>query len=147
VSTSSEHTPTTRERFLWRAAAAEREGSVSGLVDSMVSRWFTPGFIQQHPEEVEKTRKTVAANDPVGFAGACRANAERNWTDHLTRIHCSVLYVGGELDPADARRNAETFRKQLRDVEVHLMPGVSHLLPVEAADEFNRILMGFLGKV
>jgi pimeloyl-ACP methyl ester carboxylesterase len=147
VSTSSEHTPPTRERFLWRAEEAERSGSVAELVDSMVERWFTPEFMRQHPEEVERTRATVAANDPRGFAGACRANAERNWTDQLPRITCPVLYVGGEEDPAEVRENARRYGDLLPDAEVHVLPGVSHLLPVEAPDRFNAILVAFLERV
>ena len=30
---------------------------------------------------------------------------------------------------------------------MHIIPGVSHLLPLEAPDRFNRILLEFLDRV
>lgn len=146
ISTSSEFPPETRERFFRRADIAEREG-MAPLVDGMVARWFSPAFLRQRPDEVEFTKRTVAANDPLAHAAASRANGVRDWTAQLHRITCPVLYVGGELDPADATRNAAIYRAHLPDVEVHLLPGVSHLLPVETPETFNRILLAYLERV
>jgi pimeloyl-ACP methyl ester carboxylesterase len=144
VSTSPVFPPATRERFLTRAARAERDG-MAAVVDETVPRWFTPEWAAAHPDEVERTRATVLATDPVSFARASRANAERDLLDRLPTIRQPVLFVAGLEDPADARRAAMQYVAGLQDVAIHLLPGVSHLVPVEAPDRLRRIVAGFLG--
>jgi 3-oxoadipate enol-lactonase len=146
VSTSSEFPPMTRERFLDRAERAEREG-MAAVVDASVPRWYTPEFMAAHPDEIATRRAAFLANDPVAFAAASRANAARGWSDRLGEIRCPVLYVGGDRDPADAPRSAAIFAARLPDVRIHVLEGVSHLLPVEAPERFDDLLLAFLGEL
>lgn len=146
VSTSSEFPEATRQRFLERAERAEREG-MAAVVDATVSRWFTPAFIASRPEEVERTRQTVLSTDPAAFAAASRANAQRDLTAQLNRIECPVLFVGGGDDPADPRRALGIYSVELDDLQGEVIPGASHLVPVEAPDTFNAILLRFLREV
>jgi pimeloyl-ACP methyl ester carboxylesterase len=87
------------------------------------------------------------ANDPLAFAAASRANAGRDWTERLSEIRCPTLFVGGLDDPADPAAAAAVYRERLPDVETHLLPGVSHLLNVEAAGTLNALLLAFLDRV
>lgn len=146
VSTGSEFPRATRERFMARAARAEREGMAS-VIDATIPRWFTPEYARLHPDVLAATRRTVLANDPVSFAAASRANAARDFTERLGEITCPILFVGGEQDPADAARSAAIYGERLRDLEVVMLPNASHLVPVEVPDEFNRILLRFLDRV
>jgi 3-oxoadipate enol-lactonase len=146
VSTGSDFPPGTRDRLLARAAKAEREG-MAAVVDATVPRWFTPDFAHRHPEEIERTRAAVLANDPDAFGAASRANADRGWTDRLGEITCPVLFIGGEQDPADPVRSLAIYRDRLRDLTVALFPDVSHLVPVEAPDQFISVLVDFLDRV
>ncbi len=146
VSTGSDFPQGTRERFLARAAVAEREG-MAAVVDATVPRWFTPRFVAAHPDEVALTRQTVLANDPMAFAAASRANAVRDWSDRLGEIRCPVLFIGGDEDPADPRRSAEIYQRALPDVRVHILEGVSHLVPIEAPEAFNRLLLEFFDEL
>lgn len=146
VSTGSEFPPATRDRFVARANQAEHEGMRS-VVDATVPRWFTPEFARLHPDEIDRTRATVLANDPVAFAAASRANAVRDWTDRLGEIACPVLFIGGEQDPADPARSLAIYRDRLAHLEVALFPDVSHLVPIEAPDQFTALLVDFLERV
>jgi 3-oxoadipate enol-lactonase len=146
VSTGSEFPPATRERFVSRAAQAEREGMAS-IIDTTVPRWFTPEYTRLHPDEIAFTERTVLANDPVAFAAASRANAARDFADQVGQIACPVLFIGGAQDPADAARSLAIYRERIRDLEVVIFPETSHLVPVEAPDEFNRVVIDFLDRV
>jgi 3-oxoadipate enol-lactonase len=146
VSTSSEFPDATPQRFLGRAALAEREG-VAAVVDATVSRWFTPAFAEHHPDEVERTRRTVLAIDPAAFAAASRANADRNLTADLRSSERPVLFVGGAADPADPARALAIYRRELADLQWQIIPDTSHLVPVEAPHTFTDILLRFLGEV
>ena len=146
VSTSPVFPDATRERFLTRAAVAEREG-MAAVVAPSVARWFTPAWMAAHPEEVERTTATVLRMDPTDFARASRANAVRDVLDQLPSIRQPVLFVGGLEDPADARRAAVQYAAALPDVRIHLLPGVSHLIPVEAPGRLQRILADFIANL
>jgi 3-oxoadipate enol-lactonase len=146
LSTSSSFPESTRERFRHRAEVAERDG-LAPLVDSMVERWFTPEFAAAHPDAVQRERAAVLANDPQAFAAACRANAARDWTAELHRIACPVLVLAGAGDPGTASHSAAVFRRELRDVEVQVIDGASHLLPIEQSERTNQLLLAFLARL
>jgi pimeloyl-ACP methyl ester carboxylesterase len=146
VSTSPALPEANRRRFAERAAIAERDG-MTAVVDSTVVRWFSPSWAAGHAAEVEDTRRTVLATDPVQFVRASRANMARDCTPGLATIRCPVLFVGGLEDPADPASAAEIYRHELADVTVELLPGVSHLLPIEAPARFGQILDAFLARL
>jgi 3-oxoadipate enol-lactonase len=146
VSTSSDFPSATRRRFVDRAAVAERDG-MAAVVDVTVPRWFTPAFAAAHPREVARTRRAVLAMDPRAFAAASRANAVRDLTNRLGTVRCPVLFVGGSDDPAEPERALATYRRVLRNLRAEIVPATSHLVPVEAPDRFNDILLRFLAEV
>jgi len=143
VSTSPVFPEATRGRFLARADLAER-GGMASVLDATVSRWFTPAFEAANAAEVELTRSTVRLTDPIGFARASRANADRDGTDRLATIRCPVLFIAGRDDPADPRRAEAIYRQHIERLKVHMLPDVSHLLPVEAPERFLGELEAFL---
>jgi 3-oxoadipate enol-lactonase len=146
VSTSPVFLDATRQRFLDRATVAERDG-MAAVVDTTVARWFTPAWAAAHPDEVEATRRTVLATDPIQFARASRANADRDASPKLAEIDCPVLFVAGMDDPAGPERAAGIYRSTIEDLTVELLPGVSHLLPIEAPERFIAVLDAFLERV
>jgi 3-oxoadipate enol-lactonase len=145
ISTGSDHTDAVREEFFQNAARVEHEG-MSPLVESLVPGWFAPASLERRAAEVERTLRTELANDPRAWAAAARLNGMRNWTAELHRITCPVLYIGGALDRSAPRR-AETYPRHLPDVEVHLVPDVAHLLPLEVPEQVNELLLRFLDRV
>ena len=146
VSTSSEFSDETRQRFLGRAAKAERDG-MAAVVDATVPRWFTPRYMESCPREVERTRRAVLDMDPGAFAAASRANAARHFTEKLRTVACSVLFIGGADDPADPRRAISIYEREIADFRHELIPDASHLVPVEAPSAFNAIVLRFLREV
>lgn len=146
VSTSPVFPEPTVRRFAERAALAERDG-MAAVVEATVPRWFTPAFAAVHPDEVAATRDTVRATDPVQFARASRANAARDCVARLAAIDCPVLFVGGLDDPADPERAVAIYRREILDLTVELLPGASHLVPVELPDRFATIVQAFVERV
>ncbi len=143
VSTSSEFPAATQERMTRRALRAERDG-MAAVVDETVPRWFTADFVRRQPDEVERTRRTVLDTSPAGFAAVSRANAARNLTADLGRIRCPVLFVGGAADPADPQRALAIYRERITQFTAEIFTEASHLVPVEAPEAFNAVLLRFL---
>jgi 3-oxoadipate enol-lactonase len=143
ISTSPAFPPAIKERLITRAERAGREG-MDGMADSAIDRWFTPPFVLDHPAELEATRAAVNAMDPVQFARASRANADRDCQDQLSTIGCPVLFVAGLDDPADSWRAGDVYRDRVPEVRVELLARLSHLIPIEAPDRLLPILNDFL---
>jgi 3-oxoadipate enol-lactonase len=148
VSTSSEFKPDNRDRFLRRADKAEREG-MAAVIEETVPRWFTPEWLatSEGQAEYERTVATVMANPPERFAAASRANAERGWSNRLGEIRCPVLFVGGEHDPMGIHRVADIYREHLPNARIEIVPGVSHLIPIQKPEALNAILLDWLADV
>lgn len=128
-----------------RLKQAERAGPAS-IADAALKRWFTGAYRTAHPDTVEAIASRLRANRPEGFLPAYRlfARADRPLAGKLGQIDVPVLVVTGEDDagssPAMARRMSAVMQK----AECRILPGVRHMLPLEAADELNPMLEAFL---
>jgi pimeloyl-ACP methyl ester carboxylesterase len=146
ISTSSERSPQRGTSFFRNAEIAEREG-MGALAAPVVPFWFAPASLEQRTGEVDRIRQTFLANDARAWAASARANGNReSLTPRLGEIACPVLYIGGALD-GPAPRQSEIYAAHLPNVEVHLLPGVAHLLCLEVPDQVNTLLLGFLQRI
>lgn len=144
ISTGSEFLPATRAKLLHNADLVEQKG-MAAVIDSQKEFW-SPTSLERHADVVARMVDVLQENSPHGYAAAARVTAMRDWTARLPEIELPVIYIGGALDPSAPQR-AELFREGLRDVEIHLLPGVSHLLPLEAPEVVNDLLLQFLDRV
>jgi pimeloyl-ACP methyl ester carboxylesterase len=146
VSTSPRFSESTRARMRGEADRIEVAGIRPEEARTMTARWFSPAFAEAHPEAVAAVCAGVLAYAPDVLAARSRANAERDFTARLPEITCPVLFVAGADDPMGPSTHANTYQLGLHDLEVRLIEGSSHLVPVEAADEFNRLLADFVSR-
>jgi 3-oxoadipate enol-lactonase len=144
VSTSPQFSESTRARLRGEADEIERVGIRREQAQAMTSRWFSPVFAEAHPEAVAAVCEGVLRYAPDVLAARSRANAERDFTARLPEISCPVLFVAGTEDPMGPTTHAATYALGLPELEVQLIEGSSHLVPVEAAQEFNRVLADFV---
>jgi 3-oxoadipate enol-lactonase len=144
VSTSPQFSESTRARMRAEADEIERAGIRRAVAETMTSRWFSQSFAEAHPEAVAAVCQGVLRCAPDVLAARSRANAERDFTARLPEITCPVLFVAGAQDPMGPTTHADTYSAGLLDLEVHLIEGSSHFVPVEASEEFNRVLADFL---
>jgi len=62
----------------------------------------------------------------------------------LSEIAARTLVIVGELDQPDMMKVGEHLAHEIPDARLVTMPGASHLPPMEAPDEFVRIVTEFL---
>jgi pimeloyl-ACP methyl ester carboxylesterase len=141
LSTGSDLDDRIRNRLLENADRVEAMG-MTAIVDQVLSYW-APRSLDERVDDVRRVMEDEMANDPMAWAAAARANAGRDLTAQIDAIKCPVLYIGGTGDKSTPRR-ADTYRRLLADVEVHVLEGVGHLLPLEAPAQVNAIILDFL---
>jgi len=103
-------------------------------------------------------------SDPRFRQGLARAHGEqaesvfRNWYDgwvqpvHLTwdmrpmlgNVRCPTFVVQGETDEHATPQHSRDLAGGVPDGRLWLMPGVGHMAPQDAPDEFNRRVLDFL---
>lgn len=134
-----------RAAVLARLRQVETVG-IESTVEASLSRWFTEGFRSNHPGEIEKIEKRLRANAPEGFLPAYRlfADADAELAGRLAAIRAPTLVVTGEHDSGSTPEMARRMREDIPGAVLRVIPGMRHMLPVEAADELNVLLVDFL---
>lgn len=134
-----------RAAVAMRLARAEREGPDS-IIDAALARWFSDGFRRRHADAVEEIATRLRGNSPAGFLPAYRmfASADPAPAGRLNSIQVPTLVVTGELDEGSTPEMARRMSEEIPDARLRIFPAVRHMLPIEAADEFNALLCAFL---
>ncbi len=129
-----------------KAHNAETEGMEPVLAANM-SRWFSDSFPDEHPDRVEMVAEMVLANDTSCYAAAGRALGRFDAREGLSQIDCPTLILVGSEDPATPPAMAEYLHQNIANSELHVLPGLRHMTPVEAPGRVGRLMGDFLEKL
>lgn len=134
-----------RAAVLDRVATVEADGH-RATIDGALARWFTPQLAAQNPELVESVRRTLQNNDPASYLAAYRvfATADQEATPLLPRIESPTLIITAEEDTGSTPEMAASMHAQIPRSELVIVPGLKHLLPLEAPERFLDPILRFL---
>ena len=126
----------------WRdRAALVRADGIAAVVDAVMARWVTPGFMAE-PAAVG-LRQMLLRTAPEGYAGAAEAIAGADLTADTAALRVPALVLVGDRDeatpPASARALCDALGGSLA-----VLPGAAHIPTVEAADAVTAAIHGFL---
>jgi 3-oxoadipate enol-lactonase len=141
--TSSRVPPEARPQWDERIALAEAQG-MAPLVEPTIGRWFTPGFVRDHPETVEPVRAMIRGTKAQGYAGCGHAIKMLDLTDRLSAIRVPTLILVGEDDPGTPVAASRAIHERIPGSELVILPSAAHLSNLEQAEAFNRALLTFL---
>jgi pimeloyl-ACP methyl ester carboxylesterase len=135
------------ERAAIVARVAEvRAGGYLTTIQPALDRWFSPAFAAAHPDVVSAVRARLLANDVAAYGHAYEvfATADAELATMAHRITAPTLVITG----ADDQRSTPTMTTRLAAALPHgqavVVPGVRHLLPLEAPDVLTDHLLTFL---
>lgn len=128
-----------------RYRSVAREG-IAAAVEPALARWFTPAYAAAHPEAIDAIRRRLLANDPTGYliAYGVFIMADLETSEALARIACPSLVMTGSDDPNSTPEMTVKLARELRNARALVLPGRRHMMPIEAADEVNAVLLDFL---
>jgi len=119
------------QQWLDRAANVRAHG-VEFIADSVLARWFTPGF----PDRA-RYRELLTSTPAEGYARCCEAIAPMDLRDELGRIKVPTTVIFGRHDPVTGNEP----RRLLAEVGDVVELDGAHLASVEAAGAFNEALL------
>jgi 3-oxoadipate enol-lactonase len=132
-----------REGMRARAETVEREG-MGAVAETVATNGSAPSFREERPDEFRAYVELLASADPAGYAATCRAIADLDFGDHLSRIRAPVLLVAGDRDgvapPELNRGNAERIPRGTF-VEI---PDCGHIVPWEKPEALLEAARPFL---
>ena len=135
-------------RALWDERIREaQECGREPNVASAPGRWFTPAFLETHPEVIERIQAMIGGTDSQGFMNCARAIQEMDLLDRLPEISVPTLIIVGEHDPGSPVEAAEAMRDRIPGAQLVVLKSASHLSNVEQPEAFNRALLDFLGQI
>jgi 3-oxoadipate enol-lactonase/4-carboxymuconolactone decarboxylase len=118
-----------------------RTNGLDPIARTTPERWFTPGFASAQPAIVEWAVQMVRTTDPGCYIAACEALASFDVRDSLDRVGVGTLVVAGAEDEVTPPAEARALVAGIPDARLAIVPGASHLTPVEQPGAVTDLLI------
>lgn len=103
-----------------------RMSGMDAIADSVVPRWFTPSFLEKHPDEVEPVQGMLRGTQPEGYAACAEAIAALDLRPLLPSVKAPTLVVSGAEDPAAPPPVGEATARGIDGARLTVIPGTGH---------------------
>ncbi|MGW1023723.1 bifunctional 3-oxoadipate enol-lactonase/4-carboxymuconolactone decarboxylase PcaDC [Streptomyces sp. NPDC002577] len=130
----------TADEFRQRGVIVRTNG-LDPIARTSPERWFTPGFAANQPAITEWAVQMVRTTDPGCYIAACEALAAFDIRSELGRIGVPTLVLVGSEDQVTGPAEARTLVAGIPDARLAVVPGASHLAPVEQPAAVTDLLV------
>jgi 3-oxoadipate enol-lactonase len=127
-----------------RAARAREEGGMCALVDPVLQRWFTAGFIADHPLLLAGIRDVFRHTSGEGYAANCEALRDADAREEARTIKAPVLVIAGTHDQSTTAAQGRELAGSIEGAR-YVELDAAHLSNIERAGDFTKTLLEFLG--
>ena len=114
---------------------------------STVSWNFGVEFIEKNEALLDEAKQRYALLDFPAVIRLCEAFFEVDFTDRLGEINVPVCIIVGQDDLLKGVRYARKLKAGIPHAELHILDGSGHVTIWERPEEFNTVVLGFLGKM
>ncbi|MGW7264650.1 bifunctional 3-oxoadipate enol-lactonase/4-carboxymuconolactone decarboxylase PcaDC [Streptomyces sp. NPDC054842] len=130
----------TADEFRQRGVIVRTNG-LEPIARTAPERWFTGGFAAAQPAITEWAVQMVRTTDPGCYIAACEALAAFDVRAELGRIGVPTLVLVGSEDQVTGPAEARTLVAGIPDARLAVVPGASHLVPVEQPAAVTDLLV------
>ncbi|MEU9960937.1 4-carboxymuconolactone decarboxylase [Streptomyces sp. NPDC050982] len=130
----------TADEFRQRGVIVRSNG-LDPIARTSPERWFTQGFAAAQPAITEWAVQMVRTTDPGCYIAACEALASFDIHAELGRIGVPTLVLVGSDDQVTGPAEARTLVAGIPDARLAVVPGASHLVPVEQPAAVTDLLV------
>jgi 3-oxoadipate enol-lactonase len=103
-------------------------------------RWFSPGFLEANPDEVNRVSQIFLATDSHAHAAASRALGAYDDQSHLDQITVPTLVLVGDEDYATPPAMAEALHTGIPGSELEVLPETRHLSLIQNREIWPRVV-------
>ncbi|MGW3210552.1 bifunctional 3-oxoadipate enol-lactonase/4-carboxymuconolactone decarboxylase PcaDC [Streptomyces sp. NPDC001135] len=130
----------TADEFRQRGVVVRTNG-LDPVARAAPDRWFTGGFAAAQPAITEWAVQMVRTTDPGCYIAACEALAAFDVRAELGRVGVPTLVLVGADDQVTGPAEARTLVAGIPDARLAVVPGASHLVPVEQPAAVTDLLV------
>ncbi len=123
---------------------AVRTGGMTAIRDTVLARFLSANFRQQHPETAQEIGNMIESTNPVGYIGACAALRDADLRAKISAIHTPSLIIGSALDESTPLAQSHELHASISYSLIKIFNDVAHLSNVERPDEFSDYVLSFL---
>ncbi|MFJ5995110.1 4-carboxymuconolactone decarboxylase [Streptomyces sp. NPDC092370] len=130
----------TADEFRQRGVIVRTNG-LDPIARTAPERWFTGGFAAAQPAITEWAVQMVRTTDPGCYIASCEALASFDVRPELGRVGVPTLVLVGSDDQVTGPAEARTLVAGIPDARLAVVPGASHLVPVEQPNAVTDLLV------
>lgn len=130
----------TADEFRQRGVIVRTNG-LDPIARTSPDRWFTSGFSAAQPAITDWAVQMVRTTDPGCYIAACEALAAFDVRSELSRVGVPTLVLVGSDDQVTGPAEARTLVAGIPDARLAVVPGASHLVPVEQPAAVTDLLV------
>lgn len=123
---------------------AIRDGGMKAISDAILGRFFSPTLHEAQPGTVSDFRQVLEHASPEGYLGCCDMLRLADVYPELGRISTPTLVISGRHDQSTPPERGEKIAAAINGA-THVILDAAHISNVERADDFTRVLAGFVG--
>lgn len=119
-----------------------RAGGMQAIVSAVLARWFTPGFLMDHPAQVTPVEQMLRRMAPEGYTAACVAVRDADLRSVLDNITAPVLVIVGTHDSATSAAQGGAIADAISGAQYMELPA-AHLSNWQLPEVFTDIIVTF----
>jgi 3-oxoadipate enol-lactonase len=133
------------DEVFWNARIeAVRTGGMGAIRETVLARFFSPGFAAAHADWYARSEEVLLSTDPKGYTGCCAALAASDLGDVVSSIAVPTLLIAGELDVATPPAEMERLRTAIPGSRLSVLEGAAHISNLDQSEAFTDELAGLL---
>lgn len=129
-----------------RKAKTLAEGSAA-FTEPSRARWFTEGFLAEHPATAARLLAMVGASADLGYAACCGVLETTDLTEDLHRIMAPTLLIAGAEDLATPVAGHAAIAVRIQGARLEVISPAAHMLAVERPEETAGLIADFLRRL
>jgi pimeloyl-ACP methyl ester carboxylesterase len=123
---------------LYRSQFESTQKLLSEISFSKKTMKTNPALVKQHVQDDLKTDRKAATDD-------YEATAEVDFTGKLGKISVPTLIIMGADDLLITASMAQFLHENIKGSKLDVIPDAGHVNMIEKPDEFNKIILSFMG--
>ncbi|MBX3529411.1 MAG: alpha/beta fold hydrolase [Rhizobiaceae bacterium] len=134
------------EMLLRRMDAVRASGTLDSIVDAAMEQRYSPAYKVAHPLRWAALRETFLGTRLDGYFGCMHAVLNHDVSQRLATVKAPTIVISGSDDVVTPPTAGRAIAAGIAGARYHEIAGGRHFLNVEFAEEFNRVLLGWLAE-
>jgi 3-oxoadipate enol-lactonase len=118
-------------------------GGMEGLVETILTRWFTESFRASGSSELERVKAMVLTTPKQGYAACSGAIRDMDQREAIRTVTAPTLVVVGRKDPATTPEAGKLIKGRIKGAKLVTL-NAAHLSNIEQPQAFTEAVIGFL---